>query len=174
MAQQITKTRLSFIEIILIVIGLPLALIGASMSYTNWMAHTGPGSVLGIPSISAQQIDNVLCKAKSPACGTGQQLYNEGWRDEIDANFALAVFHEGSDYGRLPCSQNAACISFNKSWPASYRAWFDEIKGPDFVGSGLTTSSAIIAKMSPPNSNQYAQTVNADMATWESQKTQVS
>jgi len=44
----------------------------------------------------------------------------------------------------------------------SYRAWFDEIKGPDFVGSGLTTSNAIIAKLNPPNSNQYAQTVNTD------------
>jgi hypothetical protein len=173
MAQQITKTRLNFIEVLLVVIGLPLALIGASMSYANWMAHTGPGSVLGIPSISAQQIDNVLCKAKSPACGTGQQLYNEGWRDEIDAGFALAVFHEGSDYGKLPCNASAACISYSKSWANSYRAWFNTIKS-DYVDTGLTTSSAIIAKLNPPNAPQYAQTVNSDMATWENQKVQLS
>src|SRR4051794_24638806 len=121
-----TKTRLSFIEVLIIVIGLPLALIAASMSYNNWQAHTGPGSILGIPSVSPQQIDNVLCKAKSPACGTGQALYNEGWRASIDAGFALAVFHEGSNYGKLACNPSAACISYNKSWPASYRAWFDE------------------------------------------------
>jgi hypothetical protein len=173
MAQQV-KTRLSFIEILIVVIGLPLAIIAATMSYSNWQAHTAQGSILGIPSISAQQIDNVLCKAQSPACHTGQQLYNEGWRDEIDAGFALAVFHEGSNYGKLPCNAGAACISFNKTWESSYRAWFDEIKGPDFVGSGLTTSSAIIAKLNPPNAPQYAQMVNADMATWESQKATLS
>jgi len=173
MAQQV-KTRLSFIEILIIVIGLPLALIAATMSYNNWMAHTAPNSILGIPSVSPTQIDNVLCKAQSPACHTGQQLYNEGWRDEIDAGFALAVFHSGSNYGKLPCNASAACISYHKSWADSYRAWFDEIKGPDFVGSGLTTSSAIITKLNPPNAPQYAQTVNADMATWENQKVQLS
>jgi hypothetical protein len=169
-----TKTRLSVIEFIIIIVGLPIALIVAGMSYSNWQAHTGPNSVLGIPSVSPTQIDNVLCKAKSPACGTGQQLYNEGWRAEIDAGFALAVFHEGSDYGKLPCNASAACISYSKSWAQSYREWFDEIKGPDFVGSGLTTSTQIIAKLNPPNVPQYAQTVNSDMATWENQKVQLS
>jgi len=173
MAQQV-KTRLSFIEILIVVIGLPLAIIAATMSYSNWQAHTAHGSILGIPSISAQQIDTVLCKAQSPACHTGQQLYNEGWRAEIDANFALAVFHEGSNYGKLPCNASAACISYSKSWANSYRAWFDEIKGPDYVGSGLTTSNAIIAKLNPPNAPQYAQTVTTDMATWENQKVQLS
>ena len=152
-----TKTHLNLIEFIIVIVGLPLALITASMSYSNWMAHTGPGSVLGIPSISAEQIDNVLCKAKSPACGTGQQLYNEGWRDEIDAGFALAVFHEGSNYGKLPCNASEACISYHKSWASSYRTWFDEIKGPDFVGAGLTTSSAIITKLNPPNAPQWTE-----------------
>jgi hypothetical protein len=169
-----TKTRLNFIEVLIIVIGLPLAIFAASMSYNNWMAHTAPGSVLGIPSVSPQQIDYVLCKAKSPACKTGQQLYNEGWRAHIDAGFALAVFHEGSNYGKLPCNASAACIPYSKSWASSYRAWFDEIKGPDFVGSGLTTSTQIITKLNPPNAPQYTQTVNSDMQLWESQKVQLS
>jgi hypothetical protein len=174
MAQQITKTRLNPLEFIIVIVGAPLALIALFMSYNNWQAHTAPNSILGISSVSAQQIDNVLCKAKSAACGTGQQLYNEGWNAEIDANFALAVFHEGSDYGKLPCNQSASCIPYSKSWAQSYRAWFDEIKGPDFVGSGLTTSNAIIAKLNPPNAPQYAQTVNSDMATWHDQKVQLS
>lgn len=169
-----TKTRLTFIEVLIVVIGLPLAIIAATMSYNNWQAHTGPNSVLGIPSISAQQIDNVLCKAKSPACGTGQQLYNEGWRAEIDAGFALAVFHSGSNYGKLVCNPSFACIAFHKTWAQSYREWFDEIKGPDFVGSGLTTSTQIIDKLNPPNAPQYAQTVNSDMQLWENQKVQLS
>ena len=129
MAQQITKTRLSVIEFIIVIVGLPIALIMAGMSYNNWQAHTAPGSILGIPSVSAQQIDTVLCKAKSPACGTGQQLYNEGWRAEIDANFALAVFHEGSDYGKLPCSQSAACISYTNRGQHHIRGWYSTIKG---------------------------------------------
>jgi hypothetical protein len=173
MAQQITKTRLSVIEFIIVIVGLPIALIMAGMSYNNWQAHTAPGSILGIPSVSPQQVDNVLCKAKSPACGTGQQLYNEGWRAGIDGGFALAVFHEGSDYGRLPCNQSAACISYSKSWADSYRAWFNTIKS-DYVDTGLTTSSAIIAKLNPPNANQYAQAVTADMTAWGNQKVQLS
>jgi hypothetical protein len=167
MAQQITKTRLSFIEIAIVVVGLPIALIVASMSYHNWNAHTAPGSVLGIPSVSPQQIDYVLCKAQSPACHTGQALYDEAWRADIDGGFALAVFHEGSNYGKLPCNAGTACIAFNKTWPVSYRAWFKEIKGPDFVGSGLTTRDKIIAKMAPPNTNLYAKAVNDDMAMWD-------
>ncbi|HEY4033034.1 MAG TPA: hypothetical protein VGL94_03615 [Ktedonobacteraceae bacterium] len=33
---------------------------------------------------------------------------------------------------------------------------------------------AIIAKLNPPNVNQYAQTVNANMAMWKNRKVQLS
>jgi len=81
MAQQTTKTRLNFIEVLIIVIGLPLAIVAATMSYNNWMAYTGPGSVLGIPSNLSSQIDTVLCKAGSPALQRTATLH-EGWKTE--------------------------------------------------------------------------------------------
>jgi hypothetical protein len=165
MSQQTTKTRLSFIEVLIIVIGVPFALIAASMSYNNWNMHTSP-SILGIPTITVEKINNVLCEAKSSACGTGKSLYDEGYKHNINATFALAVFAEGSNYGKLPCNPTPACITFHNTWKDSYKAWYDEIAGPDFVGSGITSPSAVIAKLNPPNVNLYTQALNKDVDTW--------
>jgi hypothetical protein len=165
MAQQI-KPRLNFIEILIIAIGLPFAIVAGTMSYSNWNVHTTP-TVLGIPTITVQKINDVLCEAKSNACGTGQSLYDEGYKHNINAEFALAVFSEGSAFGKLPCNPTPACITFHKTWQDSYKAWYDTIAGPAFVGAGLTSPSAVIAKFSPPNANLYMQSVNNDVKKWD-------
>src|SRR2546430_14819406 len=75
-------------------------------SYSHWMTTTGSGSygpgiaVTGSPSISASQVDTILCKNNSPACGTGYTLYTYGTQYGIDPAFALAVFKHESNYGR--------------------------------------------------------------------------
>ena len=134
-------------------------------SFNAWNAHPAPQSVLGISSIPWTQIDDILCKAKSPACGTGQTLSNEGWNNDIDASFALAVFHEGSNYGKLACNPTPACITFKGTWAQSYATWYATIK-TQYVKHGITTIPAILSAMAPPNETQYAQAVNTSMSTW--------
>jgi hypothetical protein len=166
MAQQMSKPRLNFIEVMIIVIGIPFAIIAVGMTYNNWIVHTTP-TILGIPTITPEKINDVLCSAKSDACGTGQSLYDEGYKHNINAEFALAVFSEGSEFGKLPCSPTPACITFHKTWQNSYKAWYDMIAGPDFVGAGLTSPSAVIAKLNPPNVSLYTQALNSDVKKWD-------
>ena len=149
---------------IILVIG---AFLAVPWSFNNWQKHVQPYSVLGLSPIGEAKINKVLCDAHSPACGTGHTLYNMGFAEGIDSEFALSIFHEGSNFGKLSCSPTAACITYDgKSWTTSYKAWFDTINGPEYVGAGLTTIPQIIAKMSPPDETAYAADVNASMTAW--------
>jgi hypothetical protein len=78
----------------------------------------------------------------------------------------LAVFREGSNYGKLPCNKTLACISYDgKSWDSSYDAWLSGVSA-QYIKKGITTTSAVITAMAPPNETQYAQAVNTSMNTW--------
>ena len=54
-------------------------------------APSGP-SIVGGPSLSAQQIDTILTNAGSPAGGEGQTFYNDSQQYNIDDSVALAFF----------------------------------------------------------------------------------
>jgi len=172
---------------ILGVLAIPIVL----WSYSHFMQVTGSGSygpgiaITGSPSISAAQVDAILCKNSSPACGTGYTLYSYGTQYGIDPAFALAVFSHESGFGKsgvasqtkslgnIRCSDGYACIGGFRaysSWESSYSDFYKLIAGPAYVGSGLTTPEAILAKYAPTaDSNDpvaYAADVEASMHNW--------
>jgi hypothetical protein len=149
-------------------------------------------SVVGSPTISAQFIDQVLCKYGSPACGTGQSLYTDGQAFNIDAAFALAVFWNESNFGRagmahatrslgnLRCIQSAACwdgYAAFPSWADGYQAFYRLIAGPLYAGSGLTTPEAIIPRYAPTgdgnNPAHYISVVESAMSLWRKESVSV-
>ena len=149
-------------------------------------------SVVGSPTITAQQIDQVLCKYGSPACGTGQSLYTLGQQYNIDPAFALAVFFNESNFGKageaadshslgnLRCIPDAACVhgyAWFNNWQDGYAAFYKLISGPYYVGSGLTTPENILPKYAPSDDNNdpqhYASVVNSCMSLWRSGSTEV-
>jgi len=160
-------------------------------SYNHWMTVTGSGTyspttaITGSPSISASEVDKVLCSNGSPACGTGYTLYTYGSQYGIDPSFALAVFKHESSFGKagvarenlslgnLRCIEGAACVggfaAFG-SWQQGYSAFYKLISGPLYVGSGLTTPEQIMARYAPTADNNdpagYAADVEASMRTW--------
>lgn len=165
--QQIAKSGLKPYEYIVVALLCVAAFLAVPWSYNNFMAHTAPQSILGISSVAWTKIDDILCKAKSPACGTGQALSHEGWNHDIDAGFALAVFHQGSNFGKLPCTaQLAACITFDRTWAQSYDDWYAVVKN-QYVQKGLTTVPQVVTAMAPPNEATYAQSVASDMKSWQ-------
>ena len=162
------KTNLSAIELLIIIVGIPLAILATTWSYSNWNAHTAPYSVLGNGAMNPQAIDNILCTYKSPACHTGQALFDEGWKHDANPDYALAFFYEGSNFGKVPCIPSAVCIGFTGTWEASYKAWYDTINSPLYKGSGVVTVPQIVAKIGPPNPDRYTQAVEEAVKLWTS------
>lgn len=161
-------------------------------SITSQSPASGGTSVLGSPSLSAQQIDKILCNEGSPACGTGQDLYTLGQQSNVDPAFALAVFWNESNFGKageaanshslgnLRCIPDAACVhgyAWFNSWQDSYRAFYALISGPIYAGSGLTTPESILPVYAPSGDNNdpqhYAQVVESAMSLWRSGSTGV-
>lgn len=153
------------------------------------LAHQTPlqgDSVVGAPTISAQKIDQVLCNAGSPACHTGQSMYDLGVQYNIDPVYALAFFQHESSFGlrgeaaitkNMGNLRSASNESFERdgyaafySWPDSYRAWYELISGPLYVKSGLTSVSAIVERYAPASDNNdpnsYAADVEQSVREW--------
>jgi len=174
---------------ILGILAIPIVL----WSYNHWQTVTGSGtysnttSITGSPSISASEVDKVLCSNGSPACGTGYTLYTYGSQYSIDPSFALAVFRHESSFGKagvarenlslgnLRCIQGYACVNgfaAFPSWQAGYSAFYQLIAGPLYVKAGLVTPEAILAKYAPVADNNdpagYAADVEASMHNWRS------
>ncbi len=133
--------------------------------------HTTPlvtvltSSVLTVqPTITAQYIDSQLCSHQSPACGTGQSLYDLGKQYGIDPAFALAFFWHESNYGvngvarvnhslsNMRCVPAYACnggYAYFPSWQAGYKAWYALIRSKVYVGGGRVTVAQIIPTYAP-------------------------
>jgi hypothetical protein len=172
---------------LLAVVAIPVVM----WSYSHWMTVTSQGpagptiAVTGSPSVTAQKIDAILCKAQSPACGTGTQLYQYGVQYGVDPGFGLAVFKHESNYGtagvarqtlslgNIRCTPGYACIGGYRaygSWQAGYSDFYRLISGPVYVGAGLTTPEQIFAKYAPSgdgnNPIQYSADVEQSIAIW--------
>lgn len=161
-------SKMSTFEVIIAIVGTPLAILVLMWSYSNWNAHTAPDSVLGNGGLSPQFIDSVLCTYKSPACHTGQALFDEGWQHDIDPDYALAFFWQGSNFGKVACTPSAVCIGLTGTWENSYKAWYDTIDSPLYKGSGVVTVPQIVAKIGLPNPDRYTQAVEAAVKLWTS------
>lgn len=190
--------------IVIILLGIAMALAGPGTiigkAWTDTLAShpqsisapaTG-SSVVGSPTITAQQIDKILCNAGSPACGTAQDLYSLGVQSNVDPAFALAVFFNESNFGKageavdshslgnLRCIPNAACVNgyawFN-SWQDGYKSFYALISGPVYEGAGLITVESIIPVYAPSGDgnspSHYISTVESAMSLWRSGSTEV-
>jgi len=150
-------------------------------------------SIVGGPTVSAQLIDQLLCKYGSSAtCGTGADLYNLGQQYNIDPAFALAIFWNESNFGRagaasqtrslgnLRCIPDAACqggYAAFASWHDGYTAFYKLVSGPYYVGAGLTTPESIIPKYAPSGDgnspSHYISVVESAVALWRAGKAEV-
>lgn len=124
--------------------------------------------------LTAAQINTVLCTNHSPACGTGQALYQDAMSAQIDDSYALAVFHAESSYGiagiakttrslgNIMCSSGYTCYSGYRSyasWEAGYADWFSLIKNLYINTKKLTTVATIAEVYAPPTDNNTSQYV---------------
>ncbi len=158
--------------------------------------HTGPYSVLGAPSVTADFINRVLAANGSPAAGKGQQLYDLGKKYGIDPAFALAFFQHESSFGKageaattlslgnLRCIPDAACVNQSgqqcqdgqscyasfPTWEAGFEAWYKLIRNLYVAVWGLTTVDQIIPKYAPTADNNdeaaYISALKHELDVW--------
>jgi hypothetical protein len=92
--------------------------------------------VFGKPTLSAAQIDKVLCTAHSTACGTGKDLYAGSLKSGVNDLFAMGVFNAQSKYGTLGVATNLKSLAdfkdangfiSYKSWQTSYADFYARV-----------------------------------------------
>jgi hypothetical protein len=151
--------------------------------------QSGPYSVLGKPTITADFINQVLASYNSPAAGEGQALYDLGVQYGIDPAFALAFFMHESTFGtmgearttmslgNLRCIPNYACADQDRggyaqfnSWEDGFKAWYALIRNLYVAQWGLTTVDQIIPRYAPTSDNNdeaaYISSLKHAIDTW--------
>lgn len=145
--------------------------------------------VLGAPSVTPQQIDQILNHYHSPATGVGQAMYDLGVKYGIDPAYALAFFiHESSagtngvatvtkSIGNIRATAGYASYEgFRKypTWEAGIEDWFKLIKDLYVNGWHLTTLQMIIPRYAPSADHNdplaYINNVHNLVASWRSNK----
>ncbi len=155
----------------------------APQTLVQYQAAPGEHSVFGAPSLSAQAINAILCQAQSPACGTGQALYEYGAQAGIDPAYALAFFNHESSFGKagiarvtralgnIRCTPGYACYqgfrAYN-SWQAGYQDWYALIA---WYARELhkSTVEQIVPTYAPASENDpgaYIQAVVSSVSAW--------
>lgn len=161
----------------------PTLVIGGTTHTLN--SPMEPYTVLGSPTISPSRIDQILCTAHSPACGTGQALFTDGVKYGIDPVYALAFFHHESSYGlygvarssrslgNIRCTPGYKCIDGYRAystWQEGYSDWYQLILY--YVTQWhKATLSTIIPTYAPSSENDvqaYLEAVENDVREWRS------
>ena len=149
--------------------------------------HSGPYSVLGQPTITADFINQVLAAYNSPAAGKGQALYDLGVKYGIDPAFALAFFQHESTFGKfgearsslslgnLRCIPDEQCqdnYAWFPTWEAGFEAWYKLIRNLYVAVWGLSTVDQIIPRYAPNSDNNdeaaYIASVEHSIDVWHS------
>lgn len=146
-----------------------------------------PYSVEGSPTLGPSFIDRVLCNESSPACHTGQVLYQLGVKYGIDPMYALAFFRHESHFGlygvaqdthalgNIRCSPDYRCIQGYRaydSWQAGYEDWYRLIRNLYIGQWHLTTIEQIIPIYAPASENDtenYIASLKSYIATWRNE-----
>ena len=154
----------------------------------------GQHSIVGSPTISAGQIEQVLEHYGSPAAGTGQAWVSLGQRYNIDPAYALAFFIQESSAGTAPgwagirhgdpgkpytynigniiCANYATCYGRFRdypSWEAGIDDWYRLLSVEYISGRGITTLEDIIPVYAPAFENDvtgYIQVVESLVNDW--------
>lgn len=156
---------------------------------------SGQNSVVGTPTMSAQQIDGVLAQWQSPATGTGAAWVSLGQRYGIDPAYALAFFIHESGAGTAPgwagfkaeggtthnvgniiCAGYPTCYGRFRdygSWEEGIEDWYRLIAVEYINGRGVHTVEEIIPIYAPSFENNvpnYINTVNRLVAEWRASR----
>jgi hypothetical protein len=141
-------------------------------------------TILGQPTINAVFINQTLCAAKSPACGTGMSLYSYGKQYNIDPAYALAFFWHESQFGKygvaaenkglgnIRCTPGYRCLNGFRaysSWAAGYQDWYALIRNFYINDLHKTTIEAIVPTYAPSVENDtqgYIASVVSSVQTW--------
>jgi hypothetical protein len=154
----------------------------------------GEHSVLGIPTVSAEQIDGILAGYGSPATGTGQVWVDLGRQYGIDPAYAVAFFiHESSagtnpgwagwkpdgssthNVGNIICAGYPTCYGRFRdygNWAEGINDWYKLISVEYINGRGVHTVEQIIPIYAPSFENNvpaYINAVNTLVYTWRAQ-----
>jgi len=156
-------------------------------------------AVQGKPSVSAQFINKVLCApvptdtpAVSPACGTGQAMFDLGVKYGIDPVYALAFFWHESTLGRygvavanlglgnIKCTPGYVCkqgFRAYSSWEEGYADWYKLITAyiaGQIKGCPCKTVPEIVPVYAPPSENDtpgYTHKITQMVTTWRQEAT---
>lgn len=127
-----------------------------------------------VPSMTGQEIDNVLLSYNSPAHGTGEVWYNLGVKWKIDPAYALAFFlHESTaganpawsghkpdgttthNIGNLACGNYPTCYGRWRdypNWAAGIEDWYRVINEV-YIQHGYDTVHKVVPAYAPANEN---------------------
>jgi len=163
-----------------------LLLIALLWPTSSELALASPNNyaVVRRPTITAAQINSVLCRAGSPACGTGNALYSLGVRYGIDPAYALAFFQKESTFGKygvarsnlglgnIRCTPGYRCrygFRAYRSWVEGYADWYRLIRYQYVNYWHLLTIPQIVRRYAPSVENNtvgYIQFVEHSVSTW--------
>jgi hypothetical protein len=157
---------------------------------------SGGDTIVGKPTISAEQIDLILRRYNSPFAGRGQKIYDLGKKYDIDPAYAMAFWLKESTIGTrgwAVSTMNPGDIrgtsrggwTYFASWDDGVEAWFQYMRSTyidgnlNFVnadGYGCTphkpcqTIEQIIPVYAPAsdgnNVNEYIRQVRQAVETW--------
>ena len=162
---------------------------GPIASQTPIPTQTGPYSVLGKPTITADFINKVLASYNSPAAGLGKAMYDLGVKYGIDPVYALAFFMHESQFGttgearttlslgNLRCISSRPCIDQNRggyaqmyNWVDGFEQWYKLIRNLYVAQWGRVTIEQIIPKYAPSSDNNneagYIAALKHTIDTW--------
>lgn len=152
-------------------------------------------AVIGAPTITPAQIEEVLASYNSPAVGHGQEIYDLGLKYGINPAISLAFFiHESGagsnpawagwkedgtttkNIGNIICTPGYNCYGRFRdydTWAAGIEDWYKLISEL-YVGEwGRTTVEQIIPKYAPSadnnDENAYINVVKALVEGWQSE-----
>lgn len=159
--------------------------------YPQVAAPPGESTVIGPPTIGAEDVERILAQYGSPAVGTGQTWVNLGIQYKIDPAYAVAFFiHESSagtapgwagikpdgttthNVGNIICAGYPTC--FNRfrdypNWETGIEDWYKLIAVEYIEGRGAHTVEQIIPIYAPSFENnvpRYVQAVNDLVREW--------
>ena len=129
----------------------------------------------GAPSITVDQINQILASYNSPAAGSGQAWYDLGQKYKIDPAYAIAFFiHESSagtatnwaglksdggtthNIGNIICAGYSTCYGRFRdypTWEAGIEDWYRLISVEYIEGRGTVTVEQIVPIYAPSFEN---------------------
>jgi hypothetical protein len=165
----------------------------SALSIQQVSQDSGTYSLVGTPSIAQATINQILCAAGSPACGTGDVLYQLGITYGIDPIYPLAFFKHESTFGRFGIAAtnhglgNIRCIGYSfclngyrayHTWEQGYKDWYELLKYGYINGNvsphcPCLTVAQIIPVYAPESDNNnetaYIRDVETSVSTWRHQ-----